>query len=86
MKKQIIIYILLLVGVVASLVSCQEYKPAQSTETQGNGFQVEFLFQQDSVKVYRFRDGGRTHYFTNKGETISTFKTGKHSHRDENIQ
>lgn len=68
------------------LTSCQQYKPAQSTEIQGNGFQVEFLFQQDSVKVYRFVDGGRTHYFTTRGETITTFKSGKNSHRDENIQ
>lgn len=80
--KKIIIILAICVG----LTSCQQYKPAQSTETKGNGFQVEFLFKQDSVKVYRFVDGGRTHYFTNKGETISTFKTGKHSHRDENIQ
>ena len=81
MKKIIII-----LAICASLTSCQQYKPAQSTEVQGNGFQVEFLFQQDSVKVYRFVDGGRVHYFTSKGETISTFKTGKHSHTDENIQ
>jgi site-specific recombinase XerD len=32
------------------------------------------------------KEGGRTHYFTSKGETISTFKSGKHSHRDENIK
>jgi hypothetical protein len=81
MKKIIII-----LAICASLTSCQQYKPAQSTELQGNGFQVEFLFEQDSVKVYRFVDGGRVHYFTSKGETISTFKTGKHSHTDENIQ
>lgn len=81
MKKIIII-----LAICASLTSCQQYKPAQSTETQGNGFQVEFLFQQDLVKVYRFRDGGRTHYFTSKGETITTFKTGKNSYTDENIQ
>ncbi len=79
MKKIIII-----LAICAGLTSC--HKPAQSTETKGNGFQVELLFQQDSVKVYRFVDGGRVHYFTSKGETISTFKTGKHSYTDENIQ
>lgn len=81
MKKIIII-----LAIFSSLTSCQEYKPAQSTKTQGNGFQVEFLFQQDSVKVYRFIDGGRVHYFTTQGETITTFKTGKHSYTDENIK
>lgn len=85
MKKIIII-----LSICAGLTSCQQYKPqykpAQFTETKGNGFQVEFLFKQDSVKVYRFVDGGRVHYFTSKGETITTFKTGKHSYTDENIQ
>jgi hypothetical protein len=78
--------IIIILAICASLTSCMQYKEPQSTETKGNGFQVEFLFQQDSVKVYRFVDGGRVHYFTSKGETISTFKTGKHSHIDENIQ
>ena len=78
--------IIIMLAICASITSCMEFKPAQSTEVKGNGFQVEFLFQQDSVKVYRFVDGGRTHYFTSKGETISTFKSGKHSYRDENIK
>lgn len=62
-----------------------DYKPAQSTSTEGNGFAVEYLFTKDSVKVYRFQDGHRTHYFTTRGETITTQTAGKTNYQ-ENIQ
>lgn len=81
MKTRTIIAITLLL----SLTSCVEFKDPQSTTTEGNGFAVEYLFTKDSVKVYRFYDGGRTHYFTTKGETITTQKSGK-THYQENIQ
>lgn len=76
--------IILLITFALLLTSCMEFKQPQSTSTEGNGFSVEYLFTKDSVKVYRFRDGGRTHYFTTKGETITTQKSGKTRH-DENI-
>ena len=59
-------------------------KAAQSTVTKGNDIQVEFLFEQDSVKVYRFYDGSY-HYFTTRGETMTTQKRGK-THYEENIR
>jgi hypothetical protein len=59
-------------------------KQAQSSATKGNNIEVELLFEQDSVKVYRFYDGGY-HYFTTRGETMSTKSAGKTS-RQENIQ
>ena len=72
---------LLLAGVL--LTGC--YKDPQSSTTEGNGFQVEFLFEKDGIKVYRFSDGGRQHYFTTTGETISPQHSGKNNY-DENIK
>lgn len=46
---------------------------------------VDYLFEKDGVKVYRFIDGGRVHYFTTNGETISTQTEGKQSYQ-ENIK
>ena len=43
------------------------------------------FFEKDGIKVYRFRDGGRTHYFTSNGETMSNKKSGKTTVQ-ENIQ
>ena len=76
--------IILLFAVALLATSCMEFKPAQLTTTEGNGFAVEYLFTKDSVKVYRFYDGGRTHYFTTRGETITNQTAGK-THYDENI-
>ena len=73
---------LVILGIVATLLSSC-YKESISTEKVGD-FQVEFIFEKDGIKVYRFMDGGRAHYFTNRGETISTHRENK-SNRDENI-
>ena len=80
MKKLILLF-----AVAVLATSCVDYKPAQTTSTEGNGFAVEYLFTKDSVKVYRFRDGHRVHYFTTRGETISTQTSGKTTYH-ENIQ
>jgi len=76
MKK---IFLLLLT--VGFLTGC--YKEPQSSETVGKGIKVEFLFEKDGIKVYRFNDGNY-HYFTSKGETMSTIPEGKTS-REENM-
>ena len=76
----------LLLLMLATLIMCScEYKPLDTTEIV-NGIHVEFLFEKDSVKVYRFHDGGYTHYFTTRGETMSEKHTDKNTIRDENIQ
>jgi hypothetical protein len=78
MRKTILVIV---VGML--LTGC--YKDPQSMTTVGNGFQVEFLFEKDGIKMYRFLDGGRHHYFTSTGETISSHSEGKNT-VDENIQ
>jgi hypothetical protein len=65
------------------LSSC--YKDPISSETKRNEIQVEFLFEHDGIKMYRFNDGGRYHYFTSRGETISNQHEGKSDYQ-ENIQ
>jgi hypothetical protein len=66
-----------------ALTGC--YKDPQATTTEGMGIQVDFLFEKDGIKVYRFNDGGGYHYFTSKGETMTTKSTGKTNYQ-ENIQ
>jgi hypothetical protein len=75
--------ILLIASVTLTLSSC--YKDPQNITTEGNGFEVEYLFEKDGIKVYRFQDGGKAHYFTSKGETITSQPNGK-NHYEENIQ
>lgn len=62
MKK--IIFIVLSV---LSLVSCSENKGINvPTSDSINEIKVEKMFVVDGITVYRFYDGGRVVYFTNK--------------------
>lgn len=56
------------------LSSCAK-DPISTKETNNENFEVSFLFEYDGIKVYRFYDDGRYHWFTSKGETICTQKT-----------
>lgn len=81
MKKLVLV---LLIGLL--IVSCGNEPVSKSLE--GNDIEVEFMFEKDGVKVYRFYDG-RYHYFTTRGETITTQTSGSNSNKkyyDENIK
>jgi hypothetical protein len=85
MKKTLAIYIaFIMVGAILFGACINE---PMSTERlgKGDGFEVEYLFDKDGVKVYRFWDNGHYHYFTTKGETISTQTAGKTTY-SENIK
>lgn len=47
-----------------------------------DGFEVEYLFEKDGIKVYRFYDSGHFHYFTSNSETISTQTAGKQTYQE----
>lgn len=53
---------------------CSIQQPITKQEPDNNKtYQVEYLFEHDGCKVYRFYDRGRYVYFTNcNGEAIST--------------
>lgn len=55
--------------------------PLSSEKSSNPSFEVEFLFEKDGVKVYRFYDGGRPIYYINSQGSIQwTEFTGKTSH------
>lgn len=59
--------ILLFVSFIFLLVSCSENKGIDvPTSNSSNKIKVEMLFVADGITVYRFYDGGRAVYFTNK--------------------
>jgi hypothetical protein len=74
--------VLIVLGLGLSITSCM--KQSVSTSTEGIDVKVEFLFEKDGVKVYRFYDGN-AHYFTTNGETITSQTSGK-THYEENIK
>jgi hypothetical protein len=68
------------------LTSC--YQDALETKTTDNQyFNVELLFTVDSCKVYRFEDGGRSHYVVtgpNARNTTSEQHQGKTTYDETN--
>lgn len=53
-----------LVAAAALLTSC--LAPATETkQTQNKDFRVDFLFENDGCRVYRFFDGGSVRYYAN---------------------
>lgn len=76
--------LLALVVLAVALTSC-ESGALKKEQTNNNEFEIELLFEHDGIKMYRFWDDRRSHYFTNKGETISSQTSGK-TRYDENIQ
>jgi len=59
----------------------------QSVEHTGKDdkFQIEYLFEKDGLKMYRFYDGGHYHYFTTGGQTITEQQSGK-TYYEERIE
>lgn len=76
--------ILILVSIILTLSSCKG-DGIENTQTNNDEYNVTYLFEKDGIKVYRFWDGMETHYFTSRGETMTTQGTSK-SHHEENIQ
>jgi hypothetical protein len=75
--------IILTLGIALLATSC--IKEAQSKSHEGIDFEVEFLFEKDGIKMYRFYDYGHYHYYTDNGETLTTQKEGKTEY-EENIK
>ena len=76
--------LLALILLLAVLTSCN-HDALKKEQTNNTQFEIELIFEKDGIKMYRFMDGGRYHYFTTKGETITEQKSGKTVY-DENIK
>lgn len=65
--------ILLFVSVIFLLVSCNENNKGVNVQTSDsiNEIKVEKLFVVDGITVYRFYDGNRVVYFTNKKGVVN---------------
>jgi hypothetical protein len=89
MKKTLAIYIAFIMVGAIIFGACSNDPMSKERLGKDDVFEVEYLFDKDGVKVYRFEDGGRYHYFTTKGETISTQQnsSGKTTtYHEENIK
>lgn len=68
------------------LTGCEKAGTQVQTDGAKHDFDVQFLFETDGVKVYRFYDSGDYIYFTNcNGETSHNENTGKFRDRKLSI-
>lgn len=78
--------LLLLMFISFCAISCKE--DPKSTSQDGN-FVIEFLFEKDGCKMYRFKDGTRYIYWTNcEGKINYDYSTGgksKYTNHGETI-
>lgn len=80
MKKVVLFFAL------ALLCGCAKKGNPTPVFGQEDDYCVEFLFEADGVKVYRFRDAGRYVYFTNtvgKVEYTKIYSNGKTHYKEE---
>jgi hypothetical protein len=72
--------LLLILTISIFLTSCVENVKPEGTVTEQYG--VKFLFKKDGIKMYRFFDKGHYHYFTSKGETMTSQSSGKTNYEE----
>lgn len=77
--------ILLLVSII-SLVGCANEPMSVEVTGKDNKFVIEFLFEKDGVKMYRFYDDGRYHYFTTRGEVTTIQTNDGETYYEEKIE
>lgn len=66
-------YLLLLLVTSLFIVSCRVYVPISKTPSENNStYTIDYLFEHEGVKVYRFLDEGRYVYFTNKASEVTS--------------
>lgn len=89
MKKILAIWIAFITLGAILFGACTNEPMSKERVGKDDGFEVEYLFEKDGVKMYRFYDGMHFHYFTSRGETITTQQnsSGKTTtYHEENIK
>jgi hypothetical protein len=71
-----------LVALAALVAGCGVHDPVEKSATSNAAMGLDLLFEHDGVRVYRFLDAGRHHYYavtygsiTRQAPSVSTFST-----------
>jgi len=76
----------LLLFAIVSFYSCAIERPISKNAPDNNQtYRVEYLFEHDGCKVYRFWDYGHYVYFTNCGNTVTSFENDSIQTRVNNV-
>jgi hypothetical protein len=76
---------LILVSVITCLFSCTPQRPISKLNPSNNEtYEVEYLFEHDGCKVYRFKDSGHYVYFTNCANGTTSVENDSTEYHVEN--
>ena len=79
------LFSLFVLFIVATFASCFSGRPLVSRESDNNRtYDVDYLFEHDGCKVYRFYDRGSYVYFTNCNGTATSISNDSTRRRVEN--
>jgi hypothetical protein len=77
---------LLILIVCSEFLSCTRQIPVSKVSPENNKtYQVDFLFEHDGCKVYRFHDLGNVVYFTNCNGDVASIKSDSTEKRTINV-
>ena len=77
---------LLILIVSCEFLSCTRQIPVSKVIPENNKtYRVDFLFEHDGCKVYRFIDKGNTVYFTNCNGNVTSLKSDSTEIRTINV-
>lgn len=77
----------MILGLLLMLVGCGA-DPVSTKPTNNKNIKVDFLFENEGCKVYRFSDGGETIYYAHCGGSATTtweHSCGKNCIKQENV-
>ncbi len=81
-----LIYAVLLFSSTISLVSCFTSVPLKRGKSDNNEtYRVQYLFEHDGCKVYRFYDMGNYVYFTNCQGNVTSITNDSTEHQVVNV-
>lgn len=66
--------------------ACFSNRPIYNVKAQNNAtYKVEYLFEHDGCKIYRFMDNGNYVYFTNCGGDVTSISNDSTATRVQNV-
>ena len=69
------------------LTSCNSYMPISKARPQNNStYTIDYLFEHEGIKVYRFKDEDRYVYFTNCAGEITSIKNDSTRTRTQTVK
>ena len=77
----------LIIAALAMVLCGCEKSPVETTRTNNSAVTVDLLFTKNGCTIYRFEDGGRSHYFADCRGSVTTERTeycGKNCYRHTN--